>query len=62
MKTMCENQVGAFLNFLKKRIEWHYEKMVGTPAHHRVLIKTERAEAAVILNTFLQILNDSKAQ
>ena len=58
MKSMNKNQVGEFLNFLKKRIEWQYEKMVGTPSHHRVLIKTERAEAEVILNTFLQILNE----
>lgn len=60
MKSMHENQVGEFLNFLRERIEWHYEKMAGTLSDHRVLIKTERAEAEVILNTFLQILNDRK--
>ena len=57
---MCENQVGEFLTFLRERIEWHYEKMAGTLAHHRVLIKTERAEAQVILNTFMQILDGRK--
>lgn len=56
MKSMCENQVGEFLNLLRERIEWHYEKMAGSLAHHRVLIKTERAEAEAILNRFLQIL------
>jgi hypothetical protein len=55
MKSMSENQVGEFLTFLRERIEWHYEKLAGTLSHHRVLIKTERAEAEVILNTFLQI-------
>jgi hypothetical protein len=60
MKSMCENQVGEFLTFLRERIEWHYEKMAGTLAHHRVLIKTERAEAQVILNTFMQILDGRK--
>jgi len=58
MKSMDENQVSDFLAFLKERIGWHYEKMAGTLAHHRVLIKTERAEAEVILSTFLKILND----
>jgi hypothetical protein len=62
MKAMCENQVGEFVTFLKERIEWHYEKLAGTLSHHRVLIKTERAEAAVILNTFLKILDDRKLQ
>jgi hypothetical protein len=58
MKTMSENQVGEFLAFLRERIEWHYEKMAGTLSHHRVLIKTEKAEAEVILSMFLEILKD----
>ena len=62
MKSMSENQAGEFLTFLQKRIEWHYEKMAGTLAHHRVLIKTERAEAEVILKTFLEILNDGNRE
>jgi hypothetical protein len=31
--------------------------MAGTLSHHRVLIKTERAEAEVIRAAFLKILN-----
>ena len=58
MKSMNENQVGEFLVFLKERIDWHHEKMAGTLSHHRVLIKTEKAEAEVIQNMFLKILND----
>jgi len=58
MKSMNENQVDEFLAFLKQRIGWHYEKMAGTLSHHRVLIKTERAEAEVILSMFLEILNE----
>jgi hypothetical protein len=60
MKSMSENQVDQFLTFLKERIGWHYEKMAGTLSHHRVLIKTERAEAEVILSMFLEILNEGK--
>jgi hypothetical protein len=60
MKAMCENQVGEFLNFLSKRIDWHYEKITNTLAHHRTLIKIEKAEAEVILNTFVEILNAEK--
>lgn len=60
MKAMCENQVGEFLNFLSKRIDGHYEKITGTLADHRTLIKIEKAEAEVILRTFLQILNAGK--
>ena len=58
MKSMNENQVSEFLDFLKNRIGWHYEKMAGTLSHHRVLIKTERAEAEVIRAAFLKILNE----
>lgn len=46
------------MTYLKGRIEWHNEKMVGAMARHRVLIKTERAEADVILAAFLKILNE----
>lgn len=60
MKPMNENQVGEFLAFLEKRIEWHYEKMAGTLSHHRVLIKTEKAEAGMIREAFLKILNEQK--
>ena len=58
MRAMRENQVGEFLNFLRERIQWHYQKLDGTLEHHRVLIKTERAEAEVILRIFLEILNN----
>ena len=60
MESMSEEQVGEFLTFLRERIKWHYKNMAGTFSHHRVLIKTERAEANVILNTFLKILNAAK--
>ena len=62
MRPMTKSQVGEFLAFLRDRIEWHYEKMAGSLSDHRVLIKTERAEVEVILNTFLKILNDRKSQ
>jgi hypothetical protein len=55
---MNVNQIKGFLTFLKKRIESHYQNMSGAQPQHRVLIKTERAEAEVILSTFLAILND----
>jgi hypothetical protein len=58
MRSMSENQVDQFLTFLKERIGWHYEKMAGTLSHHRVLIKTERAEVEVIRAAFLKILNE----
>jgi hypothetical protein len=58
MKSMNQNQTSGFLTFLKKRIERHYQSMSGAKPRHRVLIKTERAEAEVILSTFLAILND----
>jgi hypothetical protein len=32
--------------------------MSRAPARHRVLIKTERAEAEMILDAFLKILNE----
>jgi hypothetical protein len=54
---MNVNQIKGFLTFLKKRIEKHYQNMSGAQPQHRVLIKTERAEAEVILSTFLEILN-----
>ena len=59
MKPMNENQVGEFLTLLKERIDWHSEKMAGTLSHHRLLIKTEKAEAEVILKAFLKILNEN---
>jgi hypothetical protein len=58
MNTMCKDQVSEFVCFLKDRIDRHYQKMAGAMADHRVLIKTERAEAEMILNMFLKILND----
>jgi hypothetical protein len=58
MKSMSKTRVGEFMTYLKGRIEWHNEKMVGAMARHRVLIKTERAEADVILAAFLKILNE----
>ena len=58
MKTMCGNQVSEFLDFMKNKIERHYINISNATVDHRGLIKTERAEAEVILNTFLKILND----
>jgi len=58
MQSMNENQVEQFLTYLKERIGWHYKKMTGTLSHHRVLIKAERAEAEVIREAFLKILNE----
>lgn len=58
MKPMCMNQVSEFLNFLKNRIERHHINIANAMVDHRVLIKTERAEAEAILNTFLKILKD----
>ena len=58
MKSMNKKQVGEFLTFLRGRIEWQDEKIASTLSDHRVLIKTERAEAEVILKMFLKILND----
>jgi hypothetical protein len=57
---MNTTQIDGFLTFLNKRIDSHYQNMCGAAPQHRVLIKTERAEAEVILNTFLKILNDRK--
>ena len=56
MRSMNENQINGFLNFLKNRIQSHYQSMTGAKPRHRVLIKTERAEAEVILEAFLKIL------
>ena len=50
-------QIGEFKAYLEGRIDRHSEKMVGALARHRVLIKTERAEAEVIMEAFLEILN-----
>jgi hypothetical protein len=58
MKTMCKGKVNEFVNFLEKRIERQYQKIADSMADHRVLIKTERAEAEMILGMFLKILND----
>ena len=60
MKSMSKTSVGEFMTYLKGRIETHNQKMAGAMARHRVLIKTERAEAEVILNEFLEILNEKK--
>ena len=56
MKSMSKTRVGEFMTYLKMRIERHNEKMAGAMARHRVLIKTERAEAEVIQEAFLEIL------
>ena len=60
MKSMSKTRVGEFMTYLKSRIERHNRKMIGAIARHQVLIKTERAEAEVILNEFLEILNEKK--
>jgi hypothetical protein len=58
MKTMCGNQVSEFLDFMENRIENHHINIANASLDHRGLIKTERAEAGVILKVFLKILND----
>jgi DnaJ-domain-containing protein 1 len=60
MKSMSKKRVGEFMSYLKSRIERHNQKMTGAIARHRVLIKTERAEAEVILETFMEILNEKR--
>jgi hypothetical protein len=60
MKSMSKKRVGEFMSYLKSRIERHNQKMTGAIARHRVLIKTERAEAEVILEAFLEILNEKR--
>jgi hypothetical protein len=57
MKPMNATRVGEFTAYLKNRIERHNQKMSRALARHRVLIKTERAEAEVILDAFLEISN-----
>jgi hypothetical protein len=54
---MNATRVGEFMDYLKSRIDRHNEKMSRALARHRVLIKTERAEAEVIMEAFLEILN-----
>lgn len=58
MKSMSKTRVGEFMTYLKSRIDRHNQKMVGAMARHRVLIKTERAEASAIMEAFLEILNE----
>lgn len=62
MKPMSKTRVSEFMAYLKSRIDRHNEKMTGAMARHRVLIKTERAEAGVILEEFLKILNQGSVQ
>ncbi len=57
MKPMSKTRVREFMTYLKSRIESHNRKMSGALARHRVLIKTERAEAEVIQEAFQKILN-----
>jgi hypothetical protein len=57
MKSMNATRVGEFTAYLKNRIDRHNQKMPRALARHRVLIKTERAEAEVILEAFVEILN-----
>ena len=57
MKPMNATRVGEFMTYLKSRIDRHNEKVSCALARHRVLIKTERAEAEVILAAFVEILN-----
>ena len=55
--TMSENQVRQFIIYMDKRIEKHNRNMSGyAGSEHRMLVKTERAEAEVIRNQFLNIL------
>jgi hypothetical protein len=49
---MNATRVGEITDYLKNRIDRHNQKMAGALARHRVLIKTERAEAEVILEVF----------
>ena len=55
--SMSENQVRQFIVYMDKRIEKHNRNMSGYGgSEHRMLVKTERAEAEVIRNKFLDIL------
>jgi hypothetical protein len=59
MKTISRDRAIEFLNFLKNRVDSQNHKIADALlADHRVLIKTERAEAQMILDTFLKILDD----
>jgi len=58
MKSMNRIQVNEFRIFLKNRIEKHYKRMSTTLSRDRVLIKTEKNEAEIILKMFLKILNE----
>ena len=56
MKSMNATRVGEFVTYLKSRIDQHNQRMCRAMARHRVLIKTERAEAEVIMEAFMAIL------
>jgi hypothetical protein len=54
---MNEYQVRQFIFYMDKRIEKHNQNMSGYGgSEHQMLVKTERAEAEVIRNRFLNIL------
>ncbi len=55
--SMNKNQVRQFIFYLDKGIEKHNQNMSGYGgSEHRMLAKTERAEAEVIRNKFLKIM------
>ena len=55
--SMSENQARQFIYYMDKRIEKHNQNMSGYGgSEHRMLVKTESAEAEVIRNKFLNIL------
>ena len=57
INSMSKFQVRQFIIYMAKRIEKHNQNMSGyAGSEHRMLVKTERAEAEVIRNKFLDIL------
>ena len=61
-KPMSDYQVKRFLTYLNDRIEQHSQNLSchRGGSEHRQLVKTERAEAEVIRNAFLNILKGEK--
>lgn len=59
---MSDCQVKRFLTYLNDRIEKHNQNLSWHrgQSEHRMLVKTERAEAEVIRNAFLNVLKSKK--
>ena len=55
---MNKHKVWQFMMYMEERIEKHNQNLSGYGgSEHRMLVKTERAEAEVIRNKFLEILS-----